>query len=48
MLAFYSLCSADALCCTIGHVAAFAVNAVLVAGQWQHRAWRFVLHPSIH
>ena len=30
----------------IGHVAAFAVNAALVASQWQYHAWTFTLtHP---
>jgi len=29
------------LSCAVGHVVAFAVNAALVANQWQHRAWTF-------
>jgi len=31
--------------CVVGHEADFAGNAVLVASQWQHRAWTVSLHP---
>jgi len=30
------LCPAVPLACTVGHVATFAVNVVLMASQWQH------------
>ena len=30
----------------VGHAATFAVHATLVAGQWQHPAWNFHLHPA--
>ena len=32
----------------VGNAAAFAVNAALVARQWQHRAWTVSLHPPIN
>jgi len=36
------------LACAVGHAAVFAVNATLVASQWQHSAWTVRLHPSIN
>ena len=32
----------------VGYAAAFAVNAALLAGQWQRRAWTVPLHPLIN
>jgi len=32
--------------CAVDHTATFAVNAALVASQWQHRAQSFPLHLS--
>jgi len=34
--------------CAVGHAAVFAVNAALVASQWQQRAWSLPLHPLIN
>jgi len=34
--------------CVMGHVTALAVNAALVASQWQHRAWTVSLHSPIN
>jgi len=36
------------LTCAVGHAAAFAVNAALVASQWQRRTWNAPVHPPIN
>jgi len=36
------------LTCAVVHAATFAVNAALVASQWQHRAWTVALLQSIN
>jgi len=34
--------------CAGDHAAIFLANAILVASQWQHCVWTFLLHPSIN
>jgi len=47
VLTLSNTCSAGAhlsLLCAVSHANTCAVNAALVTGKWQHRAWSFPLH----
>lgn len=44
----WTVCDQLLLLWTVGHVATFTVTAALVAGQWQHYAQSFPLHPPIN